>query len=143
MPDTELPEGQEKVRVRKIDFDNFVISAFWHRIVVEDEFIVRERGSGGDGGDGDGAAGTVLKRWTTREVKKAYTFEEAGIKWPSEDHWLSYRYQLEEFVNAIRGREGSGLWVDGEDSIAQMRMMDMAYAKSGLPPRKTSEYRLP
>ncbi len=32
-------------------------------------------------------------------------------------------------------------WVNGEDSIAQMKMIDMAYEKSGLGTRLTSTYR--
>ena len=53
---------------------------------------------------------------------------------------MSYRYQLEEFVNRIKGSE-TQYWVTGEDSIKQMRMVDMAYEKSGLGLRPTSSYR--
>lgn len=52
---------------------------------------------------------------------------------------MSYKYQLEAFVNRIRGRETQH-WVTGEDSIAQMRMIDMAYEKSGLGLRPTSSF---
>ncbi|KAL1864516.1 hypothetical protein VTK73DRAFT_5819 [Phialemonium thermophilum] len=131
-----LPAEQEKVRVRRIKFDNFVIGAFWHRIIVEDEYIIRA-----PMGDGSGAP-RIIKTWKTRRVEKVYTFKEAGLEGPGEPHWLSYRYQLEEFVNRIRGRQGSGMWVDAENSILVMRMLDMAYEKSTLPLRKTSEYRL-
>jgi hypothetical protein len=43
-------------------------------------------------------------------------------------------------VNKVRGREGSGVWMDGEDSIKQMAMIDSAYEKAGLPIRPTSSY---
>jgi predicted dehydrogenase len=130
VPDDSLPAGQEKTRTRKVIFSNFTIPSPWHRILVEDEFVVRKTDSG-----------TVVKKWKTKEIKKAYTYREAGIDRPSEKYWLTYRYQLEEFVNHIRGREGSGLWISPEDSILQMNMVDMAYNKSGLPLRKTSQYR--
>jgi hypothetical protein len=41
-------------------------------------------------------------------------------------------------VNKVRGREESGVWMDGEDSIKQMAMIDSAYEKAGLPIRPTS-----
>jgi hypothetical protein len=53
---------------------------------------------------------------------------------------MSYRHQLEQFVNRIRGRK-TQYWVSGEDSIKQMRMIDMAYEKSGLGLRPTSSFR--
>ena len=55
------------------------------------------------------------------------------------DWWATYRYQLEEFVNLVKKRKGSGVWVDGEDSIRQMEMIDVAYLKAGLPLRATSK----
>lgn len=128
--DTKLPAGQNMVRVRKLVLNNFLVSAFWHRIDIEDEFVIRKR----DGG--------VVKRWSKKTTKKVYTFADAGIDQPSEPSWMSYRHQLEQFVNHIRGREGSGLWVSGEDSLAQAKMIDMAYEKSGLPLRPTSKFRL-
>ncbi|RHZ49506.1 uncharacterized protein CDV56_105587 [Aspergillus thermomutatus] len=81
---------------------------------------------------------TVIHK--ARESKKIYTFKDAGIDEPSELSWISYRHQLEQFVNRIRGREGSGLWVRNEDSLAQAKMIDMAYEKSGLPLRPTSKF---
>ncbi len=124
--DEKLPAGQEKVRIRKIIFENYMLSVLWHRIDIEDEFILRNT----DGG-------AVLRRWTEKQSKKAYTFKDVGIDQPGEPFWASYRHQLEQFVDHIRGRAGSGVWVDGEDSIAQMKMVDMAYEKAGLPLRPT------
>ncbi|KAK3899890.1 hypothetical protein C8A05DRAFT_17748 [Staphylotrichum tortipilum] len=132
VPDTELPDGQEKVRVRKVAMANFMMPTLWHRIDVEDEWVVRVKGGGGAEGE------EVVKKWTTRESKKVYNPREDGRDAPGEDWWLTYRYQLEEFVNRVRGRPGSGAWVSGEDSVAQMRMLDQAYLKAGLPLRPTT-----
>ena len=129
--DASLGPGEEKVRTRKVTLNNFIISNFWHRIDVEDEWEVR-----------DAETGALVRRWKTKESRKAYTFQEAGIDRPSERYWLSYRFQLEEFVNRVRGRPGSGAWIDHADSVAQMRMIDMAYAKAGLPLRPTSSFQL-
>ena len=127
--DPALPEGQEKARVRTVTLVNFMLPTLWHRIDIEDEWVVRKT-----------EGGAVVKRWQTKEAKKMYTFREDGDDKPGEEWWLTYRYQLEEFVNRIRGRQGSGLWVDAEDSVVQMRMIDSAYLKAGLPLRPTSKY---
>ncbi len=133
VPDDAVPAGQEKVRIRKVALVNFMVSNIWHRIDIEDQFIVRKT-------DGDG---TVTAKYTKKESKKIYTFRDAGIAdLPGEPFWMSYRYQLEQFVNHIRGREGSGLWVDAEYSVSQAKVLDMAYAKSGLPLRPTSKFQL-
>lgn len=43
----------------------------------------------------------------------------------------AYRYQLEAFVDMVRGREPAH-WVTLDSSIAQMDTIDMVYEKSGL-----------
>lgn len=129
-----LPADQEKVRVRRLYLSNFMISGFLHKIIIEDDFIVRKKGAEG--------AEAVVKKWTKKEVQKVYTWKEAGIDRPSEPYWASYRHQLEGFVHKVRGREGSGVWIDGEDSIAQAKMIDMAYAKAGLPMRPSKNFKL-
>ncbi|GJD00958.1 oxidoreductase domain containing protein [Colletotrichum higginsianum] len=101
--DPKLPPGQEKTRKRRIEFENFMLGGVWHRIDVEDEFVVKST-----------QTGEVVRRWTEKTTRKTYTFEEAGLE----------------------GR-GDGVWVDGEDSINQMRMIDMAYEKAGLPVRRS------
>ena len=42
-------------------------------------------------------------------------------------------------MNRVKKRKGSGVWVDGEDSIRQMEMIDATYLKAGLPLRPTSK----
>ena len=136
--DEDLPSDQEKIRTRRVTMMNFLMPVIWHRVDVEDTFVVRKKTESGDG------TGDVVRTWKTGESRKAYTFGEAGIEGgDSKAWWTTYRYQLDAFVDRVRGREvPSGAWVDGEDSIMTMRMVDMAYEKSGLPVRPTSKFRL-
>jgi predicted RNA-binding protein len=53
---------------------------------------------------------------------------------------MSYRYQLEEFINRVKGRPMQ-YWVEGKDSWDQMKMIDMSYENSGLGLRLTSAFR--
>ncbi|KAK0641110.1 hypothetical protein B0T16DRAFT_208606 [Cercophora newfieldiana] len=123
-------KGEETLRTRKVTIVNFLMGMVWHRIDVEDTFVVRRK----DGGE-------EVRRWTEKESKKGYAWEETGlgVDRKSEPYWLTYKYQLDAFVDRVKGREGTGAWVSGEDSIGQMRMIDMAYRKAGLPLRGVSE----
>lgn len=104
---------------------------------MEDTFVIRKKTASGDG------SGEVIRTWKTKESKKAYTFQEGGFEGDSKPFWFTYKYQLDAFVDRIRGRRTpTGAWVDGEDSIKTMRMIEMAYGKSGLPVRPTSSFRL-
>lgn len=125
----DVPEGQEVLRTRKIKFTTFVQPAFFHSIQVDDEFVLRKVG------DTSGH----IKRWKDSKTIKAYSFHDASIDQPGEAHWPTYRYQLEQFVNKVRGREVRQ-WVDGTDSINTMKMIDMAYTAAKLPLRPTSTY---
>ncbi|ORY59200.1 uncharacterized protein BCR38DRAFT_460526 [Pseudomassariella vexata] len=81
--------------------------------------------------------GSGSKTWRTSRSVKAYSTEDrVGEAW-----WSTYRYQLEEFVNAVKGRKGSRVWVSHDTSIKQMEMIDSAYEKAGLPLRPTREYK--
>jgi hypothetical protein len=128
--DTALPAGQTRFRRRKVVFHNFMIAAIWHKIALEDEEFVKE--------------GDKLKPLgVTKSTSYISTWKDAG----KDDHedqpfWYSYRHQLDQFVNKIHGQEGSGVWIGHEDSIAQSKMVEMAYQKSGLPLRKTSQFNL-
>lgn len=130
--DDKLPADQEKVCKRKLTLNGLIHGVFWHRIDFEDVYAIRNKTNG-----------SVFKTWTEKHSEKTYTFKEAGKQFahlPGETFWMSYRYQLEDFVNRVKGRKVQS-WVDGEDSIAQMKMIDMAYTKSGLGPRPSSSYR--
>ncbi|KUM65539.1 hypothetical protein ACN42_g1534 [Penicillium freii] len=135
--DKSLPETQEKLRTRVVTLHGFIHAFIWHRIDVKDTFVIRNK-----------ADSRPLKTWTESKSCKAYSYKEAGgeeaggefANLPGEDWWMSYRYQLEEFVNRVKGRP-TQYWVEGQDSWDQMKMIDMAYEKSGLGLRPTSEFR--
>lgn len=131
IPDDTLPASQEKVQLRVLTLYGLIHGAFWHRIDIKDVFEIRSKD------------GKVLKKWEEKTSHKVYTFKEAGGEFanlPGEVYWMSYRHQLEQFVNRVKGRKTQH-WVSGDDSIAQMKMLDMAYEKSGLGLRPTSTYR--
>ncbi|KAK4500044.1 hypothetical protein PRZ48_008230 [Zasmidium cellare] len=126
-----LPEDQPnqiKTRTRHLTLHGIVHAIFWHRIDIHDTYEIRSKDSG-----------ALIRRWEEKRSEKAYTFKEAGIDSPGEDYWMSFRHQLEQFVNRVKGRE-TLTWVDGEDSIKQMEMIDMAYEKSGLGARPSTGF---
>ncbi|OTB12059.1 hypothetical protein K445DRAFT_321548 [Daldinia sp. EC12] len=125
----EVPDDQEVVRVRKIKFSNYVMPSIFHSIHIEDEFQTRKIGD---------TSGNIIKKWTKSKTIKAYAWKEAGIDQPGEPSWTTYRYQLEEFVNKVRGKEAKQ-WVNSADSINTAKMIDMAYTAAKLPLRPTSK----
>jgi hypothetical protein len=120
--------GREHVSVKTVSMWNFLAPYIWHRIDVSEEHKIRTVNDK-----------KVIKTWTENSSKKVYTWA-SNSKNPGEEYWSTYRHQLEQFVNKVKGREGSGIWMDGEDSINQMAMVDSAYEKAGLPLRPTSTY---
>jgi predicted dehydrogenase len=128
--DTTLPDGQVKTVTRKLSFTNYAISAIYHRIDVEDTFTIHKGGPDGE----------VVKTWRVKESKKAYTYQDLGLDLPGETYWTSYRHQLEQFVNRVKGREVT-TWIEPEESIKQMKFLDMAYTTSGLPIRPTCAFK--
>ncbi|RYO74939.1 hypothetical protein DL764_010621 [Monosporascus ibericus] len=132
VPDDTLPASQEKVLSRELTLHGFIHGAFWHRIDVKESFEIRSEDTG-----------KPIKKWVENKSYKAYTFKEAGGEFadlPGEVYWMSFRHQLEQFVNRVKGRKTQN-WVTPADSIAQMKMIDMAYEKSGLGLRPTSTYK--
>lgn len=71
----------------------------------------------------------LIKKWVGSSSHKAYSYKEAGCDFaggPGARWWLSYRHQLEEFVNRVKGSK-TQYWITGKDySINQMRMLDVA-----------------
>ncbi len=118
LQDETLSETQEHAVERTVTFWAYIIPTFWHRIDITENHSIRDK-----------ADTKVIKKWTKTSYVKEYG------EHPS---WTTYRWQLEEFVNRIRRRSGSGAWMEAEDSINQMRMIDSAYTKAGLPLRPTS-----
>ena len=132
VPDKRLQSGQEKLRKRQVTLHGCIQAIAWHRVDVIDDFEIKEKEDG-----------TVIEKWTEKKSHKAYSFKEAGGEFegmPGEDWWMSYRYQLEQFVNRVKGRKTT-TWVDHEDSVRNMEMVDMAYEKSGLGPRPSSKFK--
>jgi predicted dehydrogenase len=127
-PEETKKAGEEVTRTRKVSFCNLLWPNNYHYVTVEDRFEIRDAGSS-----------TVKREYTKTETKKAYTFQEMGREAAGETSWSTYRYMLEEFVNKIKGRKGSGIFVSHEASIAQSRALDMIYEKSGLGLRPTSK----
>jgi len=133
VPDKSLPYGQEKFVTKEVTIHGFIHAIFWHRLDIKETFEIRDK-----------ETGKVIKKWTEKKSQKAHTRKEAGGEHAdreSETYWMSFRYQLEAFVDRIKGRE-TAYWVDREDSRLQMKMVDMAYEKSGLGVRPTSTYKV-
>ncbi|ORY62122.1 uncharacterized protein BCR38DRAFT_410567 [Pseudomassariella vexata] len=125
-PEVKLVPGKEHRVKRTVSFWMPLFPTIWHRINIDEVHTIR-----------DSKSLSELRRWrTSRSVKEYKISGRAGEAW-----WSTYRYQLEEFVNAVKGRPGSGVWVSHENSIKQMRMIDCAYKKAGLPLRPTTEYK--
>ncbi|KAI0134346.1 hypothetical protein BJ170DRAFT_716844 [Xylariales sp. AK1849] len=126
----EITDGQELVRTRKVKFANFVQPAYLHSIQVDDEFKIRKIGD----------ETNVVKRWKKSKSVTSYSFREVSIDQVGEPYWATYRYQLEQFVNRVRGRQATQ-WVEHDASVTTVQMLDMAYTAAKLPLRLTSEYK--
>ena len=110
---------------------NFMGPHAWHRIDVETVTLWKKRGTD-----------EIVRQTKNVDKLKAYTWGQVGqgqAKGKGEEWWPTYRYMLEEFVNRVKGREGSGAWVEKEESIAQMVATDATYEKAGLQVRPSSE----
>lgn len=51
--------------------------------------------------------------------------------------WSTYRWQLEAFVDAVRGKTPA-YWISGKESVTQMEVIDSLYKAAGLPVRPTN-----
>jgi len=109
----ELPTIQVETDKSIIYFYNAMMPHMYHYIAITDKATGRTK------------------------YEKCYT---GGPKWGDgrgQAYWSTYRYQLEAFVDKIRGKE-TAHWVTNEESILQMKSIDAVYQKSGLPLRPTS-----
>lgn len=86
----------------KVEMVNFPLPTFYHSI-------------------------TVTSPDKTR-VEKVYKFADARLDGKGEVWWTTYRYQLEAFVDRLKGRTPQ-TWVDGKDSVANMEWIEKIYAK--------------
>jgi len=69
-------------------------------------------------------------------VEKAYKFADGG---KGEEWWTTYRYQLEGFVDQVKGRTPKS-WVSKEDSVENLDWIEKIYEKTGLGSRLKSQY---
>ncbi|GKZ86193.1 hypothetical protein AnigIFM56816_001245 [Aspergillus niger] len=121
-------KGAEHRMRKTVTIWNYLLPVVWHRIdISENHRIVSE--------------GKDIKQWKETRFVKAYEWtdseKDTGLY---ENWWTTWRCQLEEFVNRVKGRKGSGVWVDAEESIAQMLAIDEIYRKAGLQVRSSSTY---
>ncbi|KAH7395468.1 hypothetical protein BKA64DRAFT_537799, partial [Cadophora sp. MPI-SDFR-AT-0126] len=126
--DVEIDDGPgspKHIMSRTITFWGFLFAHFWHRIQVCEKHVWSESGTG-----------KVIKKKEEKRNLTAYIWDEGEKK--GDAHWTTYRYMLDEFVCRIRGEKGTGAWIDGEDSVNQMKMIDSGYVKAGLPLRPTN-----
>ncbi|EPE33234.1 NAD(P)-binding Rossmann-fold containing protein [Glarea lozoyensis ATCC 20868] len=123
IPTPSLPASQEQIKSRTLTLWGMMHGILWHRIDIIDTFTIR-----------DSTTKAVVKTWKEKSTRKAYTFDEAGGEFTGlkgGKDWMSFRYQLEEFVNRVKGRE-TQYWIEGEESVRTMKMVDLAYEKNGL-----------
>ncbi|KAF9069800.1 hypothetical protein BDP27DRAFT_1383100 [Rhodocollybia butyracea] len=113
----------------QVELKNFVGPTYWHKIQVTNK------------------AGQT----TSTRTEKVYKFADAhidnGTENPKnlslgEDWWLTYRYQLEAFVDKLNGRTPQ-TWVTREDSVANMEWIEKIYEKAGIGSRPKDDYVLP
>lgn len=115
--DTTLPSTQEKALMRQVTLHGFTHAFIWHRIDVNDSYVIRNK-----------ADREPVKKWVESTSHKAYTYKEAGGEFanlPGEDWWMSYRWQLEEFVNRVKGHQ-TQYWGSREDSVKQIWLIRRA-----------------
>ncbi|OOQ84561.1 oxidoreductase [Penicillium brasilianum] len=128
-----LPEydDAEHLIQRTVTIWNYIVPVVWHRIDISERHrIVKE--------------GRDVKVWKDTRYLKAYNWlENEELAEAYEDWWTTWRCQLEEFIHLVKGRRGSGVRVDAQESIAQMAVIDDIYRKTGLKPRPSSSYKLP
>lgn len=105
----ELPSIMVELEHAEVFFYNAMMPHIYHYIEVKD------------------------KRTGEKTKKQAY---KGGPLWGDrgEPWWSTYRYQLEAFVDRLRGREPV-CWESNKDSLDQMKTIDEVYKKSGLPLR--------
>jgi predicted dehydrogenase len=109
----ELPSIEVETEWAKIYFYNAMMPHVYHYIQIT------EKATG----------------YTTYE--KYYT---GGPQWGDDrgkSYWSTYRYQLEAFVDKMRGKQPAH-WIMHEDSVLEMQAIDELYGKSGLPLRPSA-----
>jgi hypothetical protein len=103
-----LPDMRSVVTCERgeVEFYGYIMAGFYHRIRVttKDE------------------NGNKIKV----QYYKAYTFQDGEGK--GEEWWSTYRYQLEAFIDKLKGRTPQ-TWITPEDSIENIKWIEEVYAK--------------
>lgn len=113
-----LPIGQEHAVQKTVIFWNYLVPYIYHRIDILETHTIRSMYN----------KSKTVRTWTETSYVKEYA-KKGGL-----DSITTYSAQLEDFVNRIRKRP-TFAWVELEDSIKQMEIIDGAYKKAGLPIR--------
>jgi predicted dehydrogenase len=95
----------------KLELYNFVLPTVYHYLSVE------PRGKKG-------------------RVEKIYKGKEGSI---GEEWWTTYRFQLEEFINRVKGRKVD-VWMGGEESVEDIKWIEEVYKVGGFGSRPKSAY---
>jgi len=103
MPDLKLTVRCEN---GEVEMNNFVLPTFYHWIRVRTKDI--------------SGKGEVKER-----MENAYKFGD-GTK--GEEWWTTYRYQMEAFVDRLKGRAPK-TWVNKEDSVENLEWVEKIYEK--------------
>jgi predicted dehydrogenase len=115
----ELPSIEVETDKAIIYFYNAMMPHLYHYIAVSDKMTGKtEYKKQYEGGPCWGEA------WTT------------GGK-GGKSYWSTYRYQLEAFTHKVRGKDVP-YWIPGEESVAQMEVIDAIYRAAGLPVRPST-----
>lgn len=123
IPDDSLDAEHELAMTQKVSLFGHMLFTVYNRIDTEDHYQVRRK-----------ADEQIQKPWTQKTQKSVHSFHGISVDQPGEEYRMSYRYQLEQFIQRVRGRKVDA-WVSADSSLAQMRAVDMAYQRSGLGPR--------
>lgn len=121
-----LGDGERHFVQRTVTLYNHIGPWIYHSIVVEDRHSIKRET-------------TTVKSWTKKSTIKAYDWLDKSDGRPGGASWSTYRYQLEEFVNRVRGRKGTGVWVEHQSSMDQMAVLDEMYEKGGLKVRPSRD----
>lgn len=124
---TKLGKGERHVVQRTVTYYNPIAPSLYHSIVVEDKHSIKSETQ-------------TVRSWVKRKTVKSYDWPDKSDGRQGADWWVTYRYQLEEFVNRVKGRKGSGVWFSCKDSIDQMAVLDEMYEKGGLKPRPSAKF---
>ncbi|KAL7937631.1 hypothetical protein V8C35DRAFT_293047 [Trichoderma chlorosporum] len=107
------PSAVLELEQAKIEFTSFVTPFIGHKIIITDNNGKKTTESCYTGGP----------IWGKR-----------GEPW-----WTTYRYQIEAFVDRIKAAKAqekyNGPWVDLDESVKLMEIVDAVYEKSGMPKR--------